>query len=173
MFTVQTHWFQGALIEGCPPAGLPALDFRRNAGLPEGTTNFLRLGDFQVTDEALCRRLSAAYPKLADEGANWHIHLTMNDMGKSLVWHPTLPISECHALLARDPEAWFRLIERNILEKRELRARRAREAQEAERARAAQEAERAWAAEREVLDLWRAGRLYIQTGCGIKKLPCA
>jgi hypothetical protein len=53
-------------IEGCPYDGLPAIDFRRRAGLPEEPTNKVALGPYTFTDEAYCRGLAHLLNDKAD-----------------------------------------------------------------------------------------------------------
>jgi len=57
-----------AAIDGCPAAGLAAVDFRAAAGLPAAPTNTIAL-TAEFESEALCR----AYPGLTDDKADLRI----------------------------------------------------------------------------------------------------
>ena len=121
MFEVSTHWFKGAIIEGCPKSRLAAVDFRRAAGLPEAPSNQIEIADLRVTSEPLFRELAERLPIGATGGAEWYCHMqvrrTANDFrsvgyGKEYCadYVPVLPASEIIALIARDHQAWVRLL---------------------------------------------------------------
>ena len=121
MFEVSIHWFEGAIIDGCPKSGLAAVDFRRAAGLPEAPSNQIEITDLRVTSEPLFRELAERLPIGATGGAEWYCHMqvprTANDFrsvgyGKEYCadYVPVLPASEIIALIARDHQAWVRLL---------------------------------------------------------------
>ncbi len=54
------------VIEGCPSAGLPAIDYRRSHGLPEAPCDTIELPGFSFVDEGFCR----AHPDKLTDSAN-------------------------------------------------------------------------------------------------------
>jgi hypothetical protein len=53
-------------IEGCPPSGIPAIDFRRQYNFPDSPTNTIVLPDYEFVDEEFVR----AKAQYADDNAN-------------------------------------------------------------------------------------------------------
>ena len=70
----QINISRDVIIQDCPENGLAAVDFRRAAGLPEDTSNEIRL-DVSAQDEAVIRAIAAVCPCAIDASGDftsWH-----------------------------------------------------------------------------------------------------
>lgn len=75
------------IIEGCPKSGIPAIDFRRQAGLPESPTNVIKLL-VDLTSEAAVRQFaqfanSDADIRYDDAGYGFYDSLSSPDLAGS------------------------------------------------------------------------------------------